>query len=451
MSVSQIEKALREIMGPEANELAKETGFIQRERSGGITGSNFLQTLVFGWLAKGNATLGQLTQMGQNCDLNITGSGLSQRFTEKAAEFLQKILEKTTNYVMKAEAADIPVFKRFQAVILEDSTVISLPPELEEIWKGCGGSTGTSKSAVKMHVRWDIKSGELQGPLLTDGKIHDSKGPFQDRPVPGDALYVADLAYFSLLRIKQWRKRDEDGKRRSVVTRFNTQCNLYTHNGHKLELRGLLPHQPGMAVELGVFVGKQDRLPARFIMICLDDKVTKKRQEKIEKEAKDDGRRASPEQLELARWLLLLTTAPRKLLSIQEIVVIVRLRWQIELLFKLWKQHGMIDEWSTKKCWRILCEIYGKMIAMVIQHWLLLWGCWHDPHRSFVKAADIVRQSARRIIDALHANIETKQMQQALLAIKREMRSGCRLDTRKSHPNTSQLLLDGLDWHLILT
>src|SRR6478672_153999 len=219
MSVSQIEKALREIMGPEANELAKETGFIQRERSGGITGSNFLQTLVFGWLAKGNATLGQLTQMGQNCDLNITGSGLSQRFTEKAAEFLQKILEKTTNYVMKAEAADIPVFKRFQAVILEDSTVISLPPELEEIWKGCGGSTGTSKSAVKMHVRWDIKSGELQGPLLTDGKVHDSKGPFQDRPVPGDALYVADLAYFSLLRIKQWRKRDEDGKRRSVVTR----------------------------------------------------------------------------------------------------------------------------------------------------------------------------------------------------------------------------------------
>ena len=71
-----------------------------------------------------------------------------------------------------------------------------------------------------------------------------------------------------------------------------------------LELRGLLPHQPGMAVELGVFVGKQDHLPARFIMICLDDEVTKKRQEKIEKEAKDDGRRASPEQLELARWLL---------------------------------------------------------------------------------------------------------------------------------------------------
>ena len=451
MSVSQIEEALRELLGPEANERAKKTGFVQRERKEGITGSNFLQTVVFGWLAKGNATLGQLTQMAQNCDLTISGSGLSQRFTKEATEFLRQVLEKITSYAMKVEAADVPVLKGFHAVILEDSTVIALPPELAEIWEGCGGSTGTSKAALKMHVRWDVLSGELQGPQFTDGKVHDSKGPFQNTALPAEALYVADLAYFSLSRIKQWRKRDEDGKRRYVVTRFNTQCNLYTHNGHKLHLRGLLPRQPGEVVELGVFVGKQDRLPARFLMICLSDEITKKRQEKIEKEAKDDGRTASSEQLELARWLLLLTTAPRRLLSFREIVVIVRLRWQIELLFKLWKEHGMIDEWNSKKPWRILCEIYGKMIAMVIQHWLLLWGCWHDPHRSLVKAAAIVRQSTRRIIDALHANTETKQMQQALLAIKREMRSGCRLDTRSAHPNTSQLLLDGLDWHLTLT
>jgi hypothetical protein len=42
-------------------------------------------------------------------------------------------------------------------------------------------------------------------------------------------------------------------------------------------------------------------------------------------------------------------------------------------------------------------------------------------------------------------------MQQAFQAIKKEMRSGCRLNTRLAHPNTSQLLLDGLDWHLTLT
>ena len=196
MSVSQIEEGLREILGPEADELAKETGFVQRQREGGVTGSNFVQTLVFGWLALGDATLGNLTQMAQNCELSITGSGLSQRFTEQAAEFLRKILEKTTSYAMQAEAPDIPVLNKFTAVILEDSSVIPLPPELEEIWEGCGGSTGTSKAALKVHIRWDTKSGELYGPQLTDGKVHDSKGPFRDMPLPRGSLYVADAGLF---------------------------------------------------------------------------------------------------------------------------------------------------------------------------------------------------------------------------------------------------------------
>ena|SRR5437763_4007046 len=141
--------------------------------------------------------------------------------------------------------------------------------------------------------------------------------------------------------MKEWRKRDENGERCYVVTRFNAQCNLYTHSGHQLDLRGLPPRQPGQVVEQGVLVGKQDRVTTRLIMICLSDEVTKKRREKIEKEAKDDGRIASSEQLELARWLLLLTTAPRRLLSFSQIVVIVRLRWQIELLFK-----QMIRAWT---------------------------------------------------------------------------------------------------------
>src|SRR5215471_1431315 len=85
MSVSQIEEALREILGPDADELAKRIGFVQRKREGGVTGSNFVQTLVFGWLAKGDATVGNLTQIAENCELSITTSGLSQRFTEKAA------------------------------------------------------------------------------------------------------------------------------------------------------------------------------------------------------------------------------------------------------------------------------------------------------------------------------------------------------------------------------
>jgi hypothetical protein len=29
----------------------------------------------------------------------------------------------------------------------------------------------------------------------------------------------------------------------------------------------------------------------------------------------------------------------------------------------------------------IHCELYAKLLAMVIQHWAMLTSCWHDPNR----------------------------------------------------------------------
>jgi hypothetical protein len=44
----------------------------------------------------------------------------------------------------------------------------------------------------------------------------------------------------------------------------------------------------------------------------------------------------------------------------------------MELLYKLWKQYGRIDEWRTANPWRILCELYAKLIGLLLQHWLML-------------------------------------------------------------------------------
>jgi hypothetical protein len=47
-TVTQISEKLRELFGPQAERLGRETGFIQRERT--LSASAFAQASVFGWL-----------------------------------------------------------------------------------------------------------------------------------------------------------------------------------------------------------------------------------------------------------------------------------------------------------------------------------------------------------------------------------------------------------------
>ena len=59
----------------------------------------------------------------------------------------------------------------------------------------------------------------------------------------------------------------------------------------------------------------------------------------------------------LTAWTLFVTNVPRNRLTLSEALVLGRTRWQIELLFRLWKSHGRFDESRSTKPWRILCEV----------------------------------------------------------------------------------------------
>jgi hypothetical protein len=39
----------------------------------------------------------------------------------------------------------------------------------------------------------------------------------------------------------------------------------------------------------------------------------------------------------------------------------------MELLFKQWKQGGLVDKWSGTKPWCTLCKVYAKLLAVVQQ------------------------------------------------------------------------------------
>jgi len=409
---------------------------VRRKRT--LDGSDFVQGLVFGYLHQADATTEELAQILGRREVDISASGLCQRFTQAAAEFLEQVMQELIQEGVQAEQpAPAEVLGRFEAVIVEDSTTIKLPDQLKDIWQGCGGGQGQSKAGLKLHVRWDLKGGGLQGPLLTDSRHADQRSPLRQEGIPAGVLNITDESYCSL----DWLKAQEG----FFLTRpRETSCFFEPQSGQELDLEQIGPKVSNGTWQGEVLVGKHAQLPARLIVVRVPEEVIAQRQERIRQEAKRRGKVANPKVLSRAKWTILITNVPAHMLTICEVIVLQRARWQIERLFRLWKEGGKIDEWRGRTPWRILCEIYAKVVAMLIEHWFLVVGTWHDPYRSLVKAAKVVRGYAPELLSALGGESSWQRVTARLL---RAMQA-CRLHRRLKHPSHPQLLLEGLDWHL---
>src|SRR5256714_4174297 len=157
-SITQIKESLEQVLA-EANDVARETGFIQRERN--FDGAQFFLLLLFGWLEQADAPLDALTEVAQECEVELSAPGLSKRFTPACARFMQAMLERMAAKLMQADPVDIPLLRRFEAVVVEDSSVVGFPPGLQEVWRGCGGRPGASPPRPQIHLRVELSWGRV--------------------------------------------------------------------------------------------------------------------------------------------------------------------------------------------------------------------------------------------------------------------------------------------------
>jgi hypothetical protein len=432
-TVPQLTQTLQTVFTTAADAAARATGFVQRRSK--LSGAAFVQALVFGWLADPHASIAALAQAAAAVGVAISPQGLDQRCTEAAAAFLEEVLGAAVQAVIVADAVAIPLLQRFSAVVLLDCTTIVLPDALGLWWPGCGGSSAQhTQAALKVGVRFDLCHGALRGPLLCDGRTHESTTAIHSAPLPARALRVADLGFFDLSAFAA-----ADAQDGYWLSRLHFGTAVYDADGRRWEVLELLATPGTATVDLSITLGARQRLSARLLAVRVPQEVADQRRRRLRTAARDRGRAPSAARLAWCDWTLLVTNVPPALLTLREALVLARARWQVELLFKLWKSHGHIDESRSGKPWRVLCEVYAKLLAMVVQHWLLLTGCWAYPDRSLVKAAQTVRHHALHLASTLAC---PAALEAAILVIHRCLAAGCRLNRRKKKPNTYQLLLD---------
>jgi hypothetical protein len=429
--IPEIAEAMWDVLTIEANHAGRESQFIKRKRK--LSGASFVQSLVFGYLAKPSATTEELRQAASAVDVEITRQGIDKRFGPESAQCLEMVLRASVRQVIKAAPVDVDILKRFTAVHLVDSSTLVLPDSLSDIWQGCGGNSEThTQSSVKICVDIDLLRGTLDGPILQSGRRHDRQALSKHQDLAAGSLVIRDLAYFDLDEFEQI-----EAENRYYLSRLKAKTKLFTEAGEPLDLVAYLDETSANEIDQAIQLGLEKRLDCRLLAVRVPEEVAEQRRKRLEEDARKKSQPISQERLALIHWTIYVTNVPPELLSMEEALVLGRSRWQVEILFKLWKSDGQIDESRSENPWHILTEFYAKLIAMVIQHWLLLTELWDHPDRSLHQASQLIQKHAFHLVSMFD---QFEGLCRAIQVVQRGL-AGCRMTKCKSKRHTYELWL----------
>ncbi|MBL8134202.1 MAG: transposase [Anaerolineae bacterium] len=329
-----------------------------------MTGAGFAQALVLGGLAQPEATRKQVHHQAIQAGLRVSVQGLDQRFTERAGVFMRELLEATLKELVQGEGKAV-VLPQFNGVYITDCTRL--------VWGEAG---------MKLGVRWEIQRGHLHGCLM-DIQQNDQKADVVEGEMPRGALHLGDLGFFKLKRFQAW---NDEGV--FWLTRYKVGTRLYSLDGPLLDLKTLLSGSETVRMPVRVGSGR-NAFVAHLLASPLPEAALSKRLARLKEQARLDQRSTSQRQLELAAWTLYLTNIPD--LSFDQAHILARTRWQIELLFKLWKSHAQVLRSRSADPLRQRCEGLAKLIGVILAHWTLLVADWQHDRLGALDALRILR------------------------------------------------------------
>lgn len=360
--VTTLAAALQTLFTTTAEQLAGLTGFIRRRRK--LTGPHFAQVLVFEWIDNPHATLETLARK-----LDLTPQGLDQRLTPAAWEFLQQLLRRMLRTAHHARRQPQGLLDRFAAVVVEDATSIALPASLAADFPGCGGSTADAgTAAVKVLLRWDLRTGEVLTLTAHAGRTADRHLAVDPAALPVGSLYLADLGFFRL----EHRRAFPAGAFWISRVGADTQVRV---GGRWCRWGEWLPGYRGRLFDGPLLLGKTDPLAVRLIARRCPPAVAAERRRRCHARAAKAGRGpAGAVQLAACDWQVWATNVPAGVLTAADVDTVYRCRWQVELFFKRAKSLGGWRVDPTRRAWRVRIELWAKLVGVVVTHWAVLCG-----------------------------------------------------------------------------
>lgn len=393
IDVVQMAEALQRLFGKTADQVARDTAFVQRESK--LTGIKFLLTWALGFLQHPCASLNLLGQVADDLGVRITKQGMQKRLTPAAVRFLEEIFERAKAVLQNRIPMPLALLTQFEAIQLVDSTGIALPDSLADEFPAAGGDG--PQAGLKLQTIWEFLRGNLSAVIRQPGRQPDQAFEGHLAHVGSGVLFLSDLGYFNLTVL-----RDIVQGLAYFISRLNTRCALYEPTtGQRFDLLAHLQRSPDDQTALNLLVGQEVKLPCRVLAVRLPLDVVEERRRKAKANARRKGRTLSRKSLAWLAWNVYITNVPATMLTLRQVVLIYVLRWQIELLFRLWKSQGQLNRVAGQRRERVLCEIYAKLIGMVVFHFLTAPVRWAERELSPTKALQTLQRHAVNMAQAM--------------------------------------------------
>ena len=342
----------------EVEALAKESGLVERRSP--VNGLRFLLTFTTGLLNTPDGTLAQLAAfLGATCGAAVSAQAVDERINETAKRFLKECLRRALKLSATMPLRAGAALEAFKHVFVIDSTTFELHPALAPHFKGSGG--GASPAALRIQFAFDYRSGfmhvEIGDVRLSDAPTLAKLIEAQTLPLDGVCLFLSDLGYFKIKTFAAIRRE----LHQHFLSKLQFGVKLTTADDAELDLQSLLKKAPDQ-FELSVKLGDT---PCRLVGQRLPDAVVNARIRKANQAAEGKQRQISDLYRLFLHYALFVTSLPSEY-GMPQLFALYRIRWQVELVFKVWKSILAIHRIRSAKEPRMLCEVYGKLIVAVL-------------------------------------------------------------------------------------
>lgn len=305
--------------------LAKQEGFIRRN-SRSFSAFGLLMSLMKCVIA-GKGSFHQIASHLKDFELlSCSRQAVYQRINAKCVKYLAAVNRALLANHAK-DAAQVCRKWGLHRILTEDSTFQRMHPDNAGDYPAHGNKSGET-AGFKVDLIFDLLTGKPVWQGLFGGTQQDKKlGLKILELVKKSDLVLRDMGYFSAQIF-----RDIENKGAHWLSRLPANVKVKLDDATPIEK--LLRSRSNTRLDLKVLVG-DGQMPCRLVAVRADDKLAAKRRRARKKACKN----GKPSKQSLIRdgWHILLTSLDDDH-DEEGLFEIYRLRWNIEVRFKAWKQ-----------------------------------------------------------------------------------------------------------------